>query len=103
MQEQTDQIQSDITRVESIVNGLKGTECWNAVLEDSKRQAESLDTRWCWCKDTEEFQEMRVTKMAILYILDLVSMYERELEVSRRELNDLVSADTNISKDVDNE
>ena len=103
MQNQIDLIDREISRLQTIINGLKDTEAWNLVLEDSKQQAAELDARWCWVKTSEEFQEMRVTKMAVQYILNLIETYETALENALRSKSEIVNVKDEIVKDVDNE
>ena len=79
MQDQIDQINRDIERLQRIT-GFLSQDTWEETLGDIRRQASELDLRWCYIAETDKMLEARVTKMALMYLLRFKEMYEQQLE-----------------------
>ena len=101
-QDQIDLINVELARLDTIINGLNGTEAWEVVLQDSKRQAIELDSRWCYIKTLEDLTEMRVTKMAVMYVIGLMDNCMAQRDSLLNAKLGLQSPDSVITKDVDN-
>jgi len=87
-------------RSAEVVSGLDNG-AWRIVLEDMEAQRKGLDDNWQFVSDPAKLLEFRVTKMAVMKIINLVNDYRLVGESARTELEKINNPEENIDKDVD--
>lgn len=102
MSDRKDPIDLELSKINTVLNYLKGSEAWGIVIEDCISYAKELDNRWCYIVKPEEMQEARVTKMALMHVMNLLDRYElnkQNLEkekVSMDNIKDFIPRDMDI-------
>ncbi len=91
-----------VKRAQFIVDGLRDNGAWEMVLEDFGKECNRLDDNWCFVKDVEVWKEWRVTKLAVLKVLNLVDDYKADMDTAQAEIAKITSTDDAIIKDFDN-
>lgn len=92
-----------INRSQSVINGLTGNGAWDLVLSDVGKQCKNLDDNWQYVSDEKKMHEFRVTKMAMMKIMNLLQDYAHDRDLADKELTTIRNSDKVIDKDVDNE
>ena len=88
-------------RSAEVVSGIGDNGAWKIVLEDMEAQRKGLDDNWQFVSDPAKLLEFRVTKMAVMKIINLVNDYKLVGESARAELEKIKNPEENIDKDVD--
>ena len=102
-QNREDMLLDIINRSSAVINGLAGNGAWDIVLGDVEKQRKNLDDNWQFVSDDKKMHEFRVTKMAVMKILNLLQDYTHDKELAQNELHTLQNPVTIINKDVDEE
>lgn len=92
-----------VNRSQTVINGLTESPAWGIVLEDITAHCKELDNTWQYVSDDKKMHEFRITKIAVMKILNLINDYKSDMQRASQELKSLVSPETTIEKDVDNE
>ena len=71
-------------------------------MEDVTKQKQKLDDVWQYVSEPTKWNELRVTKMAVMKILNLVKDYEADSKVAAEMLDKMKKPKENIAADVDN-
>lgn len=90
-------------RSAEVVSAIGDNGAWKIVLEDMEAQRKGLDDNWQFVSDPAKLLEFRVTKMAVMKIINLVNDYRLVGEAAKAELNKINNPEENIDKDVDGE
>lgn len=89
-------------RCQIVIDNLSHNAGWEAVIEDLTLQKQRLDDTWQYVIDDKKLAEFRVTKMAVVKILNVIEDYKSDKKVALDELYKLENPDKTILKDVDN-
>ena len=89
-------------RAQTIIDMLGSSGAWDMVLEDFEVERKRLDDTWQLVTDEKRWYEYRVTKMAVLKIVNLLEDYKHDRDTASMELKDLINPDGGIVKDFDN-
>lgn len=92
-----------INRASAVINGLSGNSAWEIVCRDVEANRRNLDDNWQFVSDEKKMHEFRVTKIAVLKILNLLRDYQHDKELAEAELKKIQNPETVIDKDTDNE
>ena len=92
-----------LRRSNEVVSVLSDNSAWKIVLDDMEAQRKGLDDNWQFVSDPAKLLEFRVTKMAVMKIINLVNDYKLVGENVTAELNKIKNPEENIDKDVDAE
>ena len=102
-QKKIDAAKKILNRSQHIVDGLKNNEAWDMVLEDIKSERQRLDDTWHLLTDEKKWYEFRVTKMAVMKIINMISDYESDMKLAASEIDKVKHSADQIPHDVDNE
>ena len=75
-----------VSRNSQIVGDLKNSQAWQMIVEDFTAEKQRIDDCWQSVADEKHFQELRVAKLAITQILNLLPYYEQDLKVAGEQL-----------------
>jgi hypothetical protein len=94
-----------ITRVTTIANSLETCDGFKMACDDLKKNVDNIDSHWHLVPQDEKWEsrikEMRVTKMASVYVINMVKAYRDECERLTRELDKIDNPDTVVQRDYD--
>lgn len=91
-----------IERCNFIINGLENHEPFRAIMADFLQTIKNIDGAWHLMSDINRLNELRVTKLAAVSIVNCLDNYKFDLEKSTKELAELQNPDKVIQRDVDN-
>lgn len=92
-------LQDVINRCQLIIDGLENNGAWLAVLEDFNEQRQRLDDTWQNVSDDKAWYEYRITKLAVMKVLNLVEDYKSDMKVALEEKFKLDNPDKIIQRD----
>lgn len=99
MQEDKERLIKKISRITQILAELKNSQAWQFIVEDFSETKQRIDDSWAFIPSTEpeKLSELRVSKMAIMQVINLIENYEHDLKISQESLNrfDSPSSDSN--------
>jgi hypothetical protein len=72
---------------------------WEIVLADISEQKKRLDDTWQFISDEKKMQEYRVTKIAVMKILNIIDDYRADKDTALEEIYRIENPDKIISKD----
>ena len=90
-------------RAQTIIDMLGSSGAWDMVLEDFEVERKRLDDTWHLVTKEKDWYEFRVTKMAVLKIVNLLEDYKHDRDTAVMELRDILNPDGGIVKDFDNQ
>ena len=102
LKNQKDSLQDIINKNQYIITGLKDNGAWKAVLEDVNKNKQKLDDTWQYISDPVKMMEFRITKLAVMKIVNLISDYEADSRVALENLKKIEDTEGQIPADVDN-
>lgn len=75
------------------------------LLEDIKKSVEMCDSSWHLVSevDKDKLAELRITKLAASYVINILDHYKHDLETAQKNLVELLGTDKIISKYYDTE
>ena len=91
-----------IRKNQYIVTGLKENTAWMSVIRDVTEQGKKLDDTWQYVSDAHKMAEFRITKLAIVKILNLIPDYEADIKLAQEQISKIVNVEEEIPADVDN-
>ena len=86
-----------------VINGLESSGAWTIVLEDVEETRQRLDDTWQNISNEKDWYEFRVTKMAVMKIINLIDDYKNDRLVASDELFKTQNPDKVIQADVQND
>jgi hypothetical protein len=92
-----------IAECEEVINHLADCPAFKVITRDLDAQKKLIDDNWHQCIDEKKLQEFRVTKFAIMHLVNLKDSYEGDLKTSKEELAKLRNTENEITKDYDTE
>jgi len=93
----------EISDCDEVLKHLDNCPVWRIIVEDLDEQKKIIDDNWHTLTDEKQIQECRITKFAIMYLLNIRAKYESNLEKAQRELREYTNQDKEIIKDYDTE
>lgn len=78
-----------VSRNSAIVGELKGSNAWKMVCEDFDESKRRIDDAWAFIpeNDKDKLAELRISKLALVQIMNLVENYEHDLKVASEQLS----------------
>ena len=98
-EEALERLQGIVGRSQLIVDNLEKNVGWEGVVEDLSKERQRLDDNWQYVIDEKKWLEFRVTKLAVMKILNLLDDYKVDRARASREIYELEHPDKVISKD----
>ena len=93
-----------IAECNTVLNEIDSSNAWKVITKDLERHRQSIDGHWHLIpKDSIKLEEARVTKMAIMHLIQLKEKYMSDLENSQIELDTIDNPKEQILKDYDTE
>jgi hypothetical protein len=80
-----------------------GSEAWKIIFKDFERQRQLIDDNWQGVFDAKKLDELRITKLAVKSLLDLIATYKHDLEVAKDELHKINNPNAVLNKYYDGE
>ena len=102
VEDQIKEAQAIVDNAQYIIDGLIGNGAWERVLEDFQKERQRLDDTWQFVQEDKRWYEYRITKMAVLKIVNLIGDYRQDKETALSRIQDLIDTEDRIPKDVDN-
>jgi len=96
------ELQDKVSRCNMILRELENNQGFRAMLEDFNKTRMNIDNNWQFIFEPDKLQEMRVTKMAVMSILNMLESYEHDKNTAAAKLVELDNEDKIISGDFDN-
>ena len=97
------QLIQKIAECEKVVREFKNSDSWKIVTKDIDAMRQKIDDNWAMQFDAKKLDEMRVTKFAVMYLLNIVGSYESDLEIAKKELHQIENPNTVLNKYYDDE
>ncbi len=98
---------SKISRCQAVVTDLSQAKGFEYVVEDVKKSIQQIDDNWHFIQEGDDWankiKELRLTKMASGYIVNLVNVYKEEMKKYQEELEKIDNPDKEVHKDFDTE
>ena len=81
-----ERLQGTVNRNQQIIDGLENNPGWEGVVEDLSRERKRLDDTWQYVTDEKKWLEFRVTKLAVMKILNLIDDYKQDKVTALNEI-----------------
>jgi hypothetical protein len=101
--EYRDELVRQIGECTEVVKGLESNRAWQIILKHLGEQRQLIDDNWHMLIDDKKLAEARVTKFAVMHLLNLKKSYEEDLKNATEQLQRLDSPKEEILKDYDGE
>lgn len=95
-------LQQRISKCNRIVSGLENSAAFIEMIEDFKETKNKIDDNWHLVKEQENLDQMRITKLAIVSIINTIQNYKHDKELAYAELTKLQNPNEMVNKDYDN-
>lgn len=92
-----------ITDCDAVLKHLDGCPAWRVIIADLDAQKKMIDDNWHQTNDEKKIAEFRITKFAIMHLINIKKKYEDDLNDAQTKLFQLRNQVTNIMKDYDSE
>jgi hypothetical protein len=73
------------------------------LIEDFKNTAKALDNNWQFIDDEKKMKEARITKLAVMSVINAVDNYRLDLKRAEEELVKIDNPEKLVNKDYDTE
>lgn len=97
MKRTLDQVENDLIReiekCRNIVDGLENNDSYKLLVADFKEAADQIDSVWHLTMDLNKLNEMRITKMAAVTLVNALDSYKFSLQRSKEQLEKLKDED----------
>lgn len=80
-------LERKIYRNQQVVNELKNSGAWKIISEDYSTEKRRIDDTWALVTEPAKLTELRVAKLAIAQIINLIDSYEHDLRVAQGQLS----------------
>jgi len=87
----------------TVIDGISNNSAWKVVVRDLTKNKELIDNNWHLVNDEKKLTEFRVTKFAVVQLLNTIENYKNDLKAAEVELRKLDNPDKEIVKDYDGE
>lgn len=96
-----ERLQGIAGRNQLIIDNLEKNVGWEGVIEDFTKERQRLDDTWQYVTDEKRWQEFRVTKLAVMKILNLLNDYKQDKSTALREIYEWEHPEKVTMKDYD--
>jgi len=101
-EESLKELRRRIEKSNRIVSELENNGAFKELLSDFEEQRKRIDDNWHLVGNKEQLDEMRVTKLAVVSLLNSLDNYRHDLKVAQLEVAKIENPDIIIGKDFDN-
>jgi len=98
-----DELIVKISECERVVREFENSESWKIVLRDIGQMRQKIDDNWAMVFEDKKLDEMRVTKFAVMYLLNIINSYKSDMELAKKELHAIDNPNTVLNKYYDTE
>jgi len=92
-----------ISECENVLAHLSTCPAWEVIQRDLIRNKQTIDDNWWKIPEGDpKLQELRITALAYMHLINLTDTYKLDLENARKQLDVLQNGETKIMKDYDN-
>jgi hypothetical protein len=92
-----------IDECNELLSHLDNCTAWKIIVKDLEEQRKMIDDNWHMTTDEKKVQEFRITKFAIMHLLNIRNKYTEDLKQAHAQLKSYGSQDKAIIKDYDTE
>lgn len=85
-----------ISRCDVVINAIKSNTDWAIVLDDLSKERQRIDDSWHLSTENG-LLDLRVTKMAVMYLINLIQIYEKDREAASKRLHQIREPETHSS------
>ena len=86
-----------------VLSHLESCPAWKVITKDLQEQRKLIDDNWHREGDEKKVKEFRITKFAIMHLLEIRDKYEQDLKTAEEELRKYQNKENEITKDYDPE
>lgn len=98
-----DTLREKIRRSNIVVSQLPASEAFQIILDDFANQRRMIDDNWHLVSDENKLKEFRITKFAVMTLLNTIQNYENDKKMATLELEKLENPGKIIGKDYDSQ
>lgn len=98
---QKDNLREKIRRASTVIEELQTSQGFKILLEDHMATKKMLDDNWQLQTDLEKLKEMRITKLAIMSVVNTLQAYMYDKAQAEKELYVLDNPDSTTHRDYD--
>jgi len=98
-----DQLLSKIADCHTVIDGISNNSAWSIIVRDFERYKKDIDANWHLVNDEKKLAEFRVTKFAVVQLLNTIETYKTDLATAEKELQKLDNPEKEVMKDYDAE
>lgn len=85
-----------VSRCDVVINAIQSNSDWRIVLDDLAKERQRIDDSW-HLTTNGNLEELRVTKMAVMYLVNLIQVYEKDKEHAMKRLKEVREPDNYAS------
>ena len=97
------QLIEKIAECDLVVREVDNSEAWKIILKDIDAMRQKIDDNWAMQFDAKKLDEMRVTKFAVMYLLNIINAYKSDLDIAKKEMFAINNPNTVINKYYDDD
>lgn len=88
---------------ELVIREVEGSEAWKILLRDFERTRKTIDDNWQLLFDEKKLDELRITKLAVMQLVNLIETYKHDLKLAKDELYQIRNPNDALNKYYDAE
>lgn len=88
------QLVNKIAACDLVISNLQNNPGFVKIMEDFSASKQQIDDHWHLCTDETKWKELRITKLAVCAVLDVLDNYQRDKSTAERQLFELENPDT---------
>jgi hypothetical protein len=96
-------LRQKISDADIVVRELNASPSWQIVLRDLSATNKKIDDSWSGVFDDKKLNELRITKLSVMYLINLLQTYESDKRVAEEELYKIMNPMSVVNKDYDTE
>ena len=97
------QLIDKIAECETVVRQVEGSEGWKIILKDIDATNKRIDENWFKTFDDKVLNEFRVTKFAVMQLLNTINTYKSDLDLAKKEMYAIDNPNSIINSYYDSE
>lgn len=94
-----DRLRGVVNKASIVIDNLEHNAGWEKVVEDMNEQKKRLDDTWQFISDEKKMQEYRITKIAVMKILNIIDDYRNDKAIASGEIYTIEHPDKVMKKD----
>ena len=98
-----EELEKKISKCNLVLENLGNNEAFKMVLSDFEENKKRIDENWHLITDDKQLEQLRITKLAIMSLLNVLPSYEHDRRISLEEKVKLENPNVIINKDFDTE